>query len=160
MTKCGRVAANEFNYHPDAIRASVKRSLERLQTNYLDTVYLHDIEFVCTPVVHAAGNSSVALNDKIAEYGLDRGQEGVVRGPGDQQVLDAFSALREMQEQGIIGKIGITGIVNSFVQSSVWLIARRLPSADPPALGPPHSSLSALQARRYHPFLLAPLPSE
>ncbi|KAF9042553.1 Aldo/keto reductase [Hymenopellis radicata] len=52
MTKCGRVSANEFNYHPDAIRDSVKRSLERLQTDYLDTVYLHDTEFVCTPVGH------------------------------------------------------------------------------------------------------------
>ncbi|KAF9042558.1 Aldo/keto reductase [Hymenopellis radicata] len=109
MTKCGRVSANEFNYHPDAIRDSVKRSLERLQTDYLDTVYLHDTEFVCTPVGHAPGDSSAALKDKMADFGLAHGQESKVHGDGDQQILDAFATLRELKEQGIIKKIGITG---------------------------------------------------
>lgn len=110
MTKCGRFGANKFDYSPDAIRDSVQRSLERLQTDYLDTVYLHDTEFVCTPVMPTTtGNHLAALNEKRAEYGLADGQEGVVRGQGDQKILDAFSALRELQERGVIKKIGITG---------------------------------------------------
>ncbi|EGV64142.1 D-arabinose 1-dehydrogenase [Yamadazyma tenuis] len=44
-TKAGRIALNEFDYSASAIRKSVKRSLERLNTEYLDLVYLHDIEF-------------------------------------------------------------------------------------------------------------------
>lgn len=45
-TKAGRVKLNEFDYSRSSIRKSVERSLQRLNTNYLDLVYLHDIEFV------------------------------------------------------------------------------------------------------------------
>lgn len=49
VTKCGRIKENEFDYTYGAITASVKRSLVRLfgsETNeFLDLVYLHDIEF-------------------------------------------------------------------------------------------------------------------
>lgn len=47
-TKAGRVAENEFDYHPESIRKSVQRSLERLHTKYIDVIYLHDVEFVDT----------------------------------------------------------------------------------------------------------------
>ena len=46
LTKCGRIAGNEFDYSPEWIRFSVRRSLRRLKTTYLDVVYLHDVEFV------------------------------------------------------------------------------------------------------------------
>ena len=46
LTKVGRIAADEFDYSPEAVRASVKRSLQRLKTEYLDVVYCHDVEFV------------------------------------------------------------------------------------------------------------------
>jgi D-arabinose 1-dehydrogenase len=46
LTKCGRIAAESFDYSPEWIRQSIKRSLQRLQTEYLDLVYCHDIEFV------------------------------------------------------------------------------------------------------------------
>ncbi|KAH6707558.1 Aldo/keto reductase family-domain-containing protein [Leptodontidium sp. MPI-SDFR-AT-0119] len=46
MTKVGRIAAAEFDYSPSWIRQSVNRSLERLQTSYLDVVFCHDIEYV------------------------------------------------------------------------------------------------------------------
>ncbi|KIY71825.1 Aldo/keto reductase [Cylindrobasidium torrendii FP15055 ss-10] len=110
LTKCGRFGATTFDYSPDAIRDSVKRSLQRLQTDYLDVVYLHDTEFVCTSVMPVqSGNHLAALSDKRAEYGLAEGQEGIIRGEGDQKILDAFNVLREFQEQGIIKRIGITG---------------------------------------------------
>lgn len=46
LTKVGRVAASSFDYSPKWVRYSVKRSLRRLHTDYLDVVYCHDVEFV------------------------------------------------------------------------------------------------------------------
>ena len=45
-TKCGRIAADAFDYSPAAVRYSVLRSCRRLHTPYLDLVYAHDVEFV------------------------------------------------------------------------------------------------------------------
>lgn len=45
-TKAGRIQLNDFDYSRQAIRLSVLRSCSRLNTDYLDLVYLHDIEFV------------------------------------------------------------------------------------------------------------------
>ncbi|KAI0460920.1 hypothetical protein LJB42_001456 [Komagataella kurtzmanii] len=45
-TKVGRVKLNDFDYSPAWIQASILRSLERLHTDYLDLVHLHDVEFV------------------------------------------------------------------------------------------------------------------
>ncbi|KAK7917664.1 Aldo/keto reductase [Apiospora marii] len=46
ITKAGRIAPRAFDYSPAHIRSSVRHSLERLHTPYLDLVYLHDVEFV------------------------------------------------------------------------------------------------------------------
>lgn len=46
LTKAGRIAGDKFDYSPSWIRHSVRRSLHRLHTTYLDVVYLHDVEFV------------------------------------------------------------------------------------------------------------------
>lgn len=111
MTKCGRYgpAQAEFDYTPATIRASVKRSLERLHTTYLDTVYLHDVEFVCTPVGPRSGHHSAALADAAAEYGLAPGQGGTVWGAGDQAILDAVAELRKLQAEGVVKHVGISG---------------------------------------------------
>ncbi|KAK6201717.1 D-threo-aldose 1-dehydrogenase [Scheffersomyces amazonensis] len=45
-TKAGRVKLDDFDYSRENVRNSVKRSLQRLGTTYLDLVYMHDIEFV------------------------------------------------------------------------------------------------------------------
>ena len=56
MTKVGRIAATEFDYSPAWIRKSITRSLQRLQTAYLDVVFCHDIEYVTdTEAVMAVG---------------------------------------------------------------------------------------------------------
>ncbi|KAI0662939.1 Aldo/keto reductase [Cubamyces menziesii] len=111
MTKCGRygMKQSEFDYSPATIRASVKRSLERLHTDYLDTVYLHDVEFVCAPVGPSSGNHLAALSDQGAEYGLGQGQEGKIWGAGDQIILDAVAELRRLQEEGVVKHVGISG---------------------------------------------------
>lgn len=54
ITKAGRIAADQFDYSPAAIRASVRRSLSRLHSPYLDLVYAHDVEFVTPEEVLAA----------------------------------------------------------------------------------------------------------
>lgn len=44
-TKAGRIRENEFDYSKEAIRSSVMRSLTRLHTDYIDLLYIHDVEF-------------------------------------------------------------------------------------------------------------------
>ncbi|KAF8631167.1 hypothetical protein AX15_002506 [Amanita polypyramis BW_CC] len=110
MTKCGRYGQNIFDYSAQSIRESVKNSLRRLQTDYLDTVYLHDVEFVCTPVSpKASGNHVTALASEVIQYGLAEEDKGKIRGAGDQKVLDAISELRKLQDEGVVKNIGITG---------------------------------------------------
>ncbi|TFK43310.1 Aldo/keto reductase [Crucibulum laeve] len=110
MTKCGRYGVATFDYSPATIRASVQRSLERLKTNYLDTVYLHDVEFVGTPVApKTTRNQTTALGEDAAAYGLAEGDEATIHGEGDQKILDAFAELRKMKDEGLIKNIGITG---------------------------------------------------
>jgi aryl-alcohol dehydrogenase-like predicted oxidoreductase len=46
LTKVGRILADSFDYSPDWVRYSVKRSCRRLRTDYLDVVYCHDVEFI------------------------------------------------------------------------------------------------------------------
>ncbi|KAH8808539.1 putative D-arabinose 1-dehydrogenase [Xylogone sp. PMI_703] len=46
ITKVGRIKSDEFDYSPEWVRQSIKRSLERFQTKYIDLVYCHDVEFV------------------------------------------------------------------------------------------------------------------
>jgi aryl-alcohol dehydrogenase-like predicted oxidoreductase len=110
MTKCGRYGPSAFDYSPSKIRQAVMQSLDRLKTDYLDAVYLHDVEFVCTPVApKSTGNHATALREDAVAYGLGKGDEGTVRGEGDQQVLDAFRELQDLQRQGLVKKIGLTG---------------------------------------------------
>ncbi|KAH3667082.1 hypothetical protein WICMUC_005429 [Wickerhamomyces mucosus] len=78
VTKCGRVKLDDFNYSPAAIRASILRSLERLNTNYLDLVYLHDIEFVDEDGIYGAlkelrklKNEGIIHNFGISGYPVD-----------------------------------------------------------------------------------------
>ncbi|GGF61049.1 oxidoreductase [Paenibacillus albidus] len=45
-TKAGRTGADEFNYSAGHIEASLAASLKRLETDYVDILLLHDMEFV------------------------------------------------------------------------------------------------------------------
>lgn len=71
-TKAGRIADDEFDYSREHVRASVKRSLELLNTDYLDLVYMHDVEFVETPKVFEALKELRALKDEglIRSFGF------------------------------------------------------------------------------------------
>jgi L-galactose dehydrogenase len=50
-TKAGRYGVDEFDFSRDRILRSVDESLERLHTDYVDILYLHDIEFVPEAII-------------------------------------------------------------------------------------------------------------
>lgn len=90
------------------IRASVERSLRRLQTTYLDVVYLHDCEFLSSfPFPMPAGDHSLALSSEAEAWGLVEPYNP--RGPGDEQVLAAFQELRKLQKEGKVRACGLAG---------------------------------------------------
>jgi D-arabinose 1-dehydrogenase len=118
--------ATDFDYTPTTIRRSVRRSLQRLHTQYLDVVYLHDVEYVAPCVApRAEGNHASALGAEAVAYGLasekdvpnDGEGEGestrstvAVRTPGDdERILEAISELRALQAEGLIRQVGISG---------------------------------------------------
>jgi len=81
-----------------------------LNTDYLDVVYLHDVEYVCTRIAAKdSGNHTTALREDKAAYGLQEGDESKVWGEGDQRILDAIGELRKLKAEGVIRNIGISG---------------------------------------------------
>lgn len=65
LTKVGRVAGSSFDYSPEWVRYSIRRSLRRLHTNYLDVVYCHDVEFVTPVEVLAAVRELRRIRDSV-----------------------------------------------------------------------------------------------
>jgi D-arabinose 1-dehydrogenase len=117
MTKCGRYGLDksDFDYSPDTIRASVARSLERLNTDFLDVVYLHDAEFVASPIYpkDRTGNPKDALSSNSSSaWGLDQASRREIHGSGDQIILGALSELFKLKQEGKIKAVGITGTVS------------------------------------------------
>jgi D-arabinose 1-dehydrogenase len=85
-----------------------------LQTDYLDVVYLHDVEFVCMlKAPRTIGKATGALAEEKAAYGLQEGDEGKILGPGDQTVLDAIRELWKLKEEGLVKNVGISGSFSS-----------------------------------------------
>ncbi|XEC93383.1 aldo/keto reductase [Paenibacillus tarimensis] len=58
-TKAGRYGADQFDFSAERIIRSVEESMERLQTDYIDILLLHDIEFV--PLEHVEEGAFAAL---------------------------------------------------------------------------------------------------
>ncbi|KAG8218325.1 Aldo keto reductase [Butyriboletus roseoflavus] len=112
FTKCGRFGNTRetFDYTPAGVRASIQRSLARLHTTYLDTVYLHDVEFIAdSKAPRTSGDHRAALGAEADAYGLGEGQEAVVHGDGDREVLVAIGELGRQQDAGVIRRVGISG---------------------------------------------------
>ncbi len=79
------LGAADFDYSPTTIRRSVHRSLKRLHTQYLDVVYLHDVEFIAPCISpRADGNHASALGTEAAAYGLT--PEGDLYNDGEGEV--------------------------------------------------------------------------
>lgn len=74
-TKCGRYGVDTFDFSASRIRRSIEESLQRLQTDRLDLLQAHDIEF----------------------------------GDPEQIIHETVPALRQLQAEGKVRYIGITG---------------------------------------------------
>ncbi|MBD0378701.1 aldo/keto reductase [Paenibacillus sedimenti] len=68
-TKAGRYGPDEFDFSERRILDSVDESLRRLKTDYIDILFLHDIEFV--PFEQVAEGAFTAL-DKLKQSGKIR----------------------------------------------------------------------------------------
>lgn len=145
-----------FDYSPKTIHKSVERSLKRLNTDYLDVVYLHDAEFVAEEVTpKRSGNHESALDADARLYGLAEGQEAKVWGKGDQVILDAYNELRKMQSEGLIRRIGITGTSLIHPPFPAPTPVARLPFTNPSSARAADIAHTALQTSRYYTLLFA-----
>jgi L-galactose dehydrogenase len=68
-TKAGRYGADRFDFSEKRIISSLEESLQRLQTDYVDILFLHDIEFV--PFEQVAEGAFLAL-EKLKQQGKIR----------------------------------------------------------------------------------------
>jgi len=68
-TKAGRYGADAFDYSARRIVASVEESLARLHTDYLDILFLHDIEFVEPGVIY---EEALPALDRLKRQGIIR----------------------------------------------------------------------------------------
>ncbi|EMD61211.1 hypothetical protein GGP41_010110 [Bipolaris sorokiniana] len=126
LTKVGRIASEEFDYSTEWVRYSVQRSLQRMQTEYLDLVYCHDVEFVSATEVLEAIKELRRIRDEegtiryigISGYPLDvLGDlaELILRETGEP--LDAVQSYANftLQNQELAGKNGVLRLKNAGV---------------------------------------------
>ncbi|WVR07820.1 hypothetical protein IAU60_004863 [Kwoniella sp. DSM 27419] len=102
ITKVGKYGPNSRDHHFDAetVRKSVERSLRRMNTDYLDVVYLHDLEYTLPPPSYQ-GNPLDSLSSVLSAPTEPTKEESVL--------LEAISTLRSLQQQGKILHVGIAG---------------------------------------------------
>jgi L-galactose dehydrogenase len=68
-TKCGRYDVRSFDFSAKRIMSSIDESLQRLQTDYVDLLQLHDIEFVSKEQIL---NEAMPAIEKIKASGKAR----------------------------------------------------------------------------------------
>ncbi|KAG1820583.1 Aldo keto reductase [Suillus subaureus] len=127
VTKVGRYPTG-CDYTPEAIESSIARSLRRLHTNYLDVVYLHDVEFVADEKLpRREGNHVAALGQEKEQYGLNENQEGEAYTDKDHKILSAVKKLFELRDdRGVIKRVGISGFPLPTLLRLAILIQKRL----------------------------------
>ncbi|MCD9025526.1 aldo/keto reductase [Cohnella silvisoli] len=72
-TKAGRYGADEFDFSGKRITASLEESFSRLNTDYIDILYLHDIEFVSSEIILEEAIPTLQLmkeQGKIRYFGI------------------------------------------------------------------------------------------
>ncbi|MCU6798183.1 aldo/keto reductase [Paenibacillus sp. WQ 127069] len=128
-TKAGRYGADEFDFSGKRIRQSLEESLQRLQTDYVDILLLHDIEFESLDVVLEQG---IPALQKLKEEGKIR-YYGVSGLP-----LDIFSMTLAQAKLDVIlsychyalNDTSLLGLIPTLNQHEVGLI-----SASPLSMG-------------------------
>ncbi|KAA1087401.1 hypothetical protein PGT21_030736 [Puccinia graminis f. sp. tritici] len=114
LTKCGRYGPKDFDYSPERIIRSVKESCALLGTDYLDAVYLHDVEYVAEdPDGFNKGGPSRISSDGQSTGQLDPAPKteryAQSYGPGDDTVVLAAKTLFQLKQEGLIRRVGISG---------------------------------------------------
>ncbi|MBI9057568.1 MAG: aldo/keto reductase [Labilibaculum sp.] len=71
-TKTGRFAKGLFDFSPEMIDKSLKESLERLGTDYLDVLQLHDIEYQGQKHIQKVIEQSIPHLEKLKKSGVIR----------------------------------------------------------------------------------------
>ncbi|CAK7219495.1 hypothetical protein SBRCBS47491_003867 [Sporothrix bragantina] len=141
MTKVGRTGPETYDYSPAWVDASVRRSLARLHTTYLDVVFCHDMEAVTDADVLAAVGALRKLVDEglvrhigLSSYRLDllsqrsqlvREHFSVERGPVIDVVqtwgqLTLQNSRLEMQTEGLVG-LRAAGVAHVFSSSPLGI---------------------------------------
>lgn len=112
ITKVGRYGPDksDFDYSPEQVEKSVKTSLERLGTSYLDVALMHDVEFVSDQSGEAGAEGFNAQDELSVEAKYD------ARSPiedkitqGDAKVLAALETLFKLKDRGLIRNVGMSG---------------------------------------------------
>lgn len=138
LTKAGRIGLESFDYSPAWIRRSVRRSLRRLRTEYLDVVYCHDVEFVSPQEVVEAVRELRRLRDRdgivryigISGYPVDvlcELAERVVRETGEP--LDAVMSYAHCTVQN--ARLPDPAVLQRLVNAGVGVV----PNASPLGMG-------------------------
>jgi aryl-alcohol dehydrogenase-like predicted oxidoreductase len=138
LTKCGRISSDHFDYRPASVAASVRRSLVRLRTTYLDVVYCHDVEFVSSDSVLAAVRELRRLRDTegIVKYVGISGYPvpvllklaaRILKETGEP--LDAVMSYANFTLQN--GTLGSEATLNAFAAAKVDVV----PNASPLGMG-------------------------
>ncbi|KAK1138974.1 hypothetical protein N8T08_001618 [Aspergillus melleus] len=118
LTKVGRVAGSAFDYSPRWVRQSVRRSLARLHTEYLDAVYCHDVEFVSPAEVLAA----------VRELRRIRDVDGTVRYVGiSGYPVDVLCDLAEMILRETGEPLDVVMSYANFTLQNTLLLSHGLP---------------------------------
>jgi L-galactose dehydrogenase len=68
-TKCGRYGNNDFDFSYNRVLKSIDESLKRLQTDYVDVLQIHDIEF---GTMNQVLNEAIPAALKVKEMGKAR----------------------------------------------------------------------------------------
>ena len=129
-SKCGHHADGGLNFEPEALRASVEGSLQRLQTDYLDCLLLHNPPFETlrqSPQFELL--EQLKAEGKIRAYGasVDSGREvEALLNETDSQVIEVMfnvlhqeplEAIRSAHEKGV-------GIIAKIPLDSGWLTGK------------------------------------
>eukprot|EP00741_Cyanophora_paradoxa_P019464 tig00021127_g18789.t1 len=69
-TKCGRYGATDFDFSAKRITESVRESLQRLRTDYIDVLHCHDVEFA--PSAEYIVRETLPALRKLKERGIVR----------------------------------------------------------------------------------------
>lgn len=118
LTKVGRIASSSFDYSPEWVRHSVKRSLRRLHTDYLDVVYCHDVEFV----------SPQEVLEAVRELRRIRDTEGTIYYVGiSGYPVDVLSELAEMVLRETGEPLDVVMSYANFTLQNTRLLTEALP---------------------------------